>query len=98
MQIRQIRINILFCGEEFKNLPDVIALEKKRRRLQARIYGGGGVLGGLNPPPPLGRPKKQTKKKGKKKEKKKEEKKNARWRETLSSANIVRRYSTHLVT
>ena len=63
---------------------------------QARIYGGGGVRGFK---PPLGRPKKQTtKKRKKKKKKKKERKKNARWRETLSSANIVRRYSTHLVT
>ena len=52
---------------------------------QARIYGGGG-LGG---PPPQ---------KKKRKKKKKKKKKNARWRETLSSANIVRRYSTHLVT
>ena len=66
---------------------------------QARIYGGG--VRGFKPPPPLGGPKnKQTKKekKKKKKKKKKERKKNARWRETLSSANIVRRYSTHLVT
>ena len=55
----------------------------------------GGGLGGLNPPPWAAQ--KTNKKKGKKKEKK-ERKKNARWRETLSSANIVRRYSTHLVT
>ena len=64
----------------------------------ARIYGGG--FRGLNPPP-LGGPKNKQKKKGKKKEekkRKKKRKKNARWRETLSSANIVRRYSTHLVT
>ena len=71
---------------------------------QARIYGGGGGGGGGVrgfKTPPLGRPKKQTKqKKGKKKgkKKKKRKKRNARWRETLSSANIVRRYSTHLVT
>ena len=63
---------------------------------QARIYGGGG-LGGLNPPwaPP---PPKKKKGKKRRKKRKKERKKNARWRETLSSANIVRRYSTHLVT
>ena len=65
---------------------------------QWRIQGGGG-WGGCNPP--LGRPKKKKKKKKekkRKKERKKERKKNARWRETLSSANIVRRYSTHQVT
>ena len=60
--------------------------------------GSTGGLGGLNPP--LGGPKNKQNKKGEKKEekKKKKKKKNARWRETLSSANIVRRYSTHLVT
>ena len=62
--------------------------------------GSRGGLGGLQPPPPWAAPKKNKKKKEKKrkKERKKERKKNARWRETLSSANIVRRYSTHLVT
>ena len=61
----------------------------------------GGGLGGVATPPPWAAQKKKKKKKKekkRKKERKKERKKNARWRETLSSANIVRRYSTHQVT
>ena len=67
---------------------------------QARIYGGfrGFKPPRGRPPPPKKKKKKKKGKKKRKKERKKERKKNARWRETLSSANIVRRYSTHLVT
>ena len=61
--------------------------------------GSRGGVGGVAPPPWAARKKKEKKKeKKRKKERKKERKKNARWRETLSSANIVKRYSTHLVT
>ena len=81
----------VFCGNLVVWKP-----QDNHKIKQARIYGGG--LGGLNPPPPLGGPKTNKQKRKKKKKKKKKRKKNARWRETLSSANIVRRYSTHLVT